>query len=127
MNELKSDQHSSTTNNIFTEIKKVTSKDTPCRTGTYKRNNEKFVLKRNHKYFYQRQQLFFSRYKQSLGKGKASSYLTSVIPLPSRARVFSQEDDGVLILPPSFHQCSVLRVVKATLSYTEMKEVETRM
>ena len=29
-------------------------------------------------------------------------------------RVFSQEADGALILPPSFHQCSVLRVFKAT-------------
>ena len=54
------------------EIKKVTSKDgesregTLCRLGIYKRNKEKIVLNKNHKYFYQlQQQLFCSKYKQS--------------------------------------------------------------
>ena len=38
------------------------------------------------------------------------------------------EDDGALILPPSLQQRSVLRVYKALqLSYTERREVETRM
>ena len=37
------------------------------------------------------------------------------------------EVDGTLILPPSLHQCSVLRVFKASQSYTERREVETRM
>ena len=47
-----------------------------------------------------------------VGKGKGTRYLTSEVPLLSR--VLSQEADGALILPPSFHQCSVLRVFKAT-------------
>ena len=53
------------------EIKKVTSKDgesredTLCRLGIYKPNKEKIVLNTNHKYFYQLQQLFCSKYKQS--------------------------------------------------------------
>ena len=37
------------------------------------------------------------------------------------------EVDGALILPPSLYQCSVLRVFKASQSYTERREVETRM
>ena len=37
------------------------------------------------------------------------------------------EVDGALILPPSLHQCSVLRVFKASQSYTERREVETRI
>ena len=38
-----------------------------------------------------------SRFLSMHGKGKGTPYLTSVIPLPSRARVFSKEADGVLI------------------------------
>ena len=37
------------------------------------------------------------------------------------------EVDGALILLPSLHPCSVLRVFKANYSYMERKEVETRM
>ena len=38
------------------------------------------------------------------------------------------EVDGVLILTPSPHQCSVLRVFKSVRrSYTKRKEVEPRM
>ena len=36
------------------------------------------------------------------------------------------EVDGVLILPPSLHQCSILSVFKASQSETKEK-VETRM
>ena len=58
----------------------------------------------------------FSKFE---GKGKGTRYLTSEVPLLSREYsprklILSQEADGALILPPSFHQCSVLRVFKAT-------------
>ena len=63
--------------------------------------------------------------KKYLGKGKGTRYLTSEVPLLSY-RVLSQETDDARILPPppSSHQCSVLKLL---LSYTEWKEVETRM
>ena len=35
--------------------------------------------------------------------------------------------DGEFLLPPSLHYCSVLRVFKASQSYTERREVEIRM
>ena len=35
------------------------------------------------------------------------------------------EVDGALLLPPSLHQCSFLRVFKASQSYTERREAET--
>ena len=37
------------------------------------------------------------------------------------------EANGALILPPSLYRCSILWVFKATLSYTERKEVKRRI
>ena len=37
------------------------------------------------------------------------------------------EVDGALLLPPSLHLFSVLRVFKDSQSYTEKREVEIRM
>ena len=53
-------------------------------------------------------------------KGKATIFSVAVI-------TDKLEADGALISPPSLHQCSVLRVFKAGPSYSERREVETRM
>ena len=37
------------------------------------------------------------------------------------------EVNGALLLPHSLNKCSVLRVFKASQSYTERREVEIRM